>query len=656
MAWMGKEDKELELFRNLMEPPDIFEEGFSWSSLLAGFFVGLIMVPGSIYMGLLAGQGIGPAASWVTVILFLEMAKRAHRSLRQAQIFTLFYIAGGAVAMPFTGLLFAQFFVQSQAAIGQGMVDQIPVWYAPTNPTILATRDFFQKAWLPAIGLVLFHTLFSRLDNMVLGYGLFKLASDIEKLPFPMAPIGAQGLMALADDMAEKKSAGSSWRRRAFSIGGAVGLLFGFFYLGLPTLSSALLGKAISMFPIPFADWTGRTQNILPAVATGLSFDLGQFILGMVMPFWAVVGALGGLILTFILNPILYRHNVLVSWRPGDGTVETLFKNTVDFFFSFGVGISLAVAVIGILAIISSTRHRKPAAAQGPRVRVPTDRGDIPMPWVCLVYLATTVIYILVCGYLIGWHRGVMIVLLIYGFLYTPIISYVTARLEGMVGQALSIPLVREAGLILSGYQGIAVWFLPIPIQNYGGMTVFYRQAELTGTRFTSIWKAEVFIVPFVIVCSILFAQFIWSLAPIPSENYPYTMAMWELQARNNALLYSATTGGYSQFMEAFNLMYIGIGLTAGMVIFFVLKMISAPIFLLYGLIQGLNQTMPHSLVPQFLGCLLGRFYFQRKYGEQLWRRYIPVVSAGFGCGMGLITVFCIGIMFLSKSVFKMPF
>jgi hypothetical protein len=257
---------------------------------------------------------------------------------------------------------------------------------------------------------------------------------------------------------------------------------------------------------------------------------------------------------------------------------------------------------------------------------------------------------------LIDWHKGVMVVLLIYGFLYTPIISYVTARLEGMVGQALTIPLVREAGMILSGYEGIAVWFLPFPIHNYGVQTVFYRQAELTGTKFTSIWKSEVLIVPFVVLCSILFAQFIWSLAPIPSENYPFTVAMWELTARNRALLYSSTTEGYSQFHEAFNGAYIGIGFLSGMGVFALLKVFAAPVFLLYGMVKGLNQTLPHVVIPQFLGCLLGRFYFQRKLGVGVWRKSIPVLSAGFFCGAGLISVFCIGVMFLSKSVFKMPF
>ena len=84
-------------------------------------------------------------------------------------------------------------------------------------------------------------------------------------------------------------------------------------------------------------------------------------------------------------------------------------------------------------------------------------------------------------------------------------------------------------------------------------------------------------------------------------------MEIWELTAKNQALLYSATTEGYSQFHEAFNTHYIGIGLGIGMTLFAILKAFGAPIFLLYGLIQGLNQTLPHSVIPQFLGALLGR-------------------------------------------------
>ena len=72
-------DKELLEFQQVMEVPSTFEEGFNWTALLGALFVALLMVPGAIYMGLLAGADIGAASQWVTVILFIEVAKRDTR-------------------------------------------------------------------------------------------------------------------------------------------------------------------------------------------------------------------------------------------------------------------------------------------------------------------------------------------------------------------------------------------------------------------------------------------------------------------------------------------------------------------------------------------------------------------------------------------------
>ena len=90
--------------------------------------------------------------------------------------------------------------------------------------------------------------------------------------------------------------------------------------------------------------------------------------------------------------------------------------------------------------------------------------------------------------------------------------------------------------------------------------------------------------------------------------------------------------------------------------LFVVLYALKLPIMLVYGMVGGLNQTTPHGVLPQFIGALIGRYYFQKKYGVKLWRQYIPVVMAGFSCGMGLITIFCIGMNFLAKSMIKEPF
>ena len=655
-------DRELEEFRGLMEVPSTFQEGFSWSSLLGAVFVALVMVPGAIYMGLLAGtQQIGLAAQWVTVILFVEVAKRAHRTLNRSEIFVLYLMAAWAVGMPFRGLLWNQFYARSDAAMASGIASELPSWFAPAAESAsYATRSFLHWDWLPVLGLFMFGFFFSQVSSMVLGYGLFRLTSDIEKLPFPMAPVGAQGIMAVAEDMEEAQSGPrqKSWRWRVFSIGGALGLAFGLVYLGLPTITGALTGNPVQILPIPWSDFTGTTQHYLPAVATGMSWNLGNVIIGMVLPFWAMVGSFIGLIVTMVVNPILYHAEILHTWRSGDDTVQTLFKNNLDFYFSFQIGIAVAIAAAGIIMTVRRVAAARREAKRGEReavTAVPPGRGDIS-PWLIIgCYFVVTTIYILVCGFLIHWHRGVMAALVILGFFFTPLISYVTARLEGIAGQVVEVPMVREASLILSGYHGVAVWFLPIPFANYGGMTVFYRQCELTGTKFTSIWKAKIVLYPIILISSIFFMNFIWGLAEAPSAVYPYAQRMWELNALNQSIMYSATLGDYSQFEQAFRWEFLGAGTLFGGMLFGVLSALGTPVFLLYGVVRGLGQSLPHAIIPQFIGALIGRYYFQRRLGVK-WRQFIPVVSAGFMCGMGLLATLCIGITFISKAVIQLPF
>ncbi len=646
-----KLDKELEEFRDLMRRPDEFVDGFTWSSLAAAIFIALLMVPGAMYISLVAGTSSTSAATWVTSILFLEVARRTHKTLKRSEIFVLFYLCSAALGTPFAGLLWNQFIVQSDAVYAQGWQHDFPIWFAPTDPEVLGQRSFLTPEWLPAIGMVFLFSVLGRLDGRILGYGMFKATSDFEKLPFPMAPVGALGMLAL-----EEQGDEGSTRWRDFAIGGAIGLIFGLIYLGIPVLSNTIFNVTMQPLPIPFVDWTGKTESFLPAVATGMSFDLGAFFIGMVMPWWSVVGGFLGMLFMLVANPVLYATGILTEWRPGDGTIVTLYKNTIDFYFSFGIGLTLAVALIGFYSVWASVRRRRASVAtRDGQLGPPPGRGDIPN-WVIIgTYFFYVTFYILFSGWLIDWHRGVMIVLCVYGLVYTPVISYVTARLEGLCGQAVNLPLVREAGFILSGYKGLAIWFMPIPLSNYGEDTVFYRQAELTGTRFWSIWKADLFLVPFILVSSILFANFIWSLAPIPSPAYPFAQKMWDLQALNQTITWGATMDEFSPFYKAINLTYIGVGGVLGILLYGVLAVFSLPVLLCYGFVRSFGQSMPHTMILTFLGAVIGRFYFYKRMGPR-WRQTIPVVTAGFGCGMGLISMFCVGVTFLSKSVFQLGY
>jgi hypothetical protein len=344
----------------------------------------------------------------------------------------------------------------------------------------------------------------------------------------------------------------------------------------------------------------------------------------------------------------------------------TFYKNQIDFYFSFAVGVALAIAVVGFwsvgkayLAARERRRSGSLGAAQG-LFAVPKERGDIQVRWVIATYVGCSALYIAVSTWLLYVADGaiywpVVWVMGGYALVYTPAVSYVTARLEGIAGEVLNIPFVREATFILSGYQGVAVWFLPIPLHNYGAMTVFYRQCELTGTRFWSIWKSGILLTPIIIGGSLLFAHFIWGLGPIPSAQYVFAQEWWEVTAAQQAIVYSSTLGGFTEFEQAFNASYVLWGLVIGGGVFAVLAWFGAPVFLTYGIVRGLNQTLPFVVLPQFVGALIGQLYFKKRLGLA-WRQYAPVVFAGFSCGMGLVGTLCIGVTFVFKSVFTLPY
>lgn len=649
------DDKELKEYRDLLETPEHFEEGFDWKTIAGAIFIGFLMMPGSMYLNLVIGAGIGPAARWVTIILFAEVAKRAFTDMKQQEVFLLYYMAGAAMHSPFSGLLWNQYLVQSDAAKMLGLTEYIPSWVAPAiGSESLSARTFLHRDWLVPILLLIGSQIVQRIDHFGLGYALYRITSDVEKLPFPMAPVGALGTMALAETSEERKT---GWKWRVFSIGGVIGILFGCIYVLFPVVSGLIFTEPVRLIPIPWIDLTRHTEDVMPAVATGLQLDLGLVFTGMVLPFWAVIGGLIGQLITFIANPILFEHGILYRWHKGMGTVDTVFANNFDFYLSFGLGLGLAIGVIGIWQVAKSFRKGPGGVNYRDVFKSHPGRGDINF-WVSIaIYLFSTLAYVLLCRWLVPDFPWIFFVL--YGFIYTPVISYITARMEGIAGQFVSLPLVREASFIAGakffGYHGIEIWYAPIPIHNYGKATVDFREIELTGTSLRGIIKAEIVVFPVVMVASLLFSQFIWQLAPIPSAAYPYAQELWHLQALNNLLMQTSTLEGNSLFFQALNGGYMGAGLGLGLVTYAGLNALGLPVLLVYGVVRGLGQHIPHGLILEVIGALLGRYYFHKKYGA-MWRQYAPVLLAGFSCGMGLTGMFAMGCTLILKSLGKLAY
>ena len=74
-----------------------------------------------------------------------------------------------------------------------------------------------------------------------------------------------------------------------------------------------------------------------------------------------------------------------------------------------------------------------------------------------------------------------------------------------------------------------------------------------------------------------------------------------------------------------------------------------------YGIIRGLGQ-LPHYMVLEIAGALLGRFYFRKKYGEQRFLRNAPTVVAGYFTGVGLLSMATIALRLVQSAVSAAPF
>ena len=100
---------------------------------------------------------------------------------------------------------------------------------------------------------------------------------------------------------------------------------------------------------------------------------------------------------------------------------------------------------------------------------------------------------------------------------------------------------------------------------------------------------------------------------------------------------------------------YIGIGLLFSGVLYAALHVLHAPMAIFYGFVAGLGQW-PHFVILNFIGAILGRFYLQKRFGEERWRAYAPILLAGYSCGVGLIGMSSIAIALISKAVSQVVF
>ena len=643
-----------------------YEDGFNLRTVIAALFVGFIMLPGAIYLGLVTGQTMAGAAQWVTLILFIEIAKRSFIKLRTQEIILIYWVAGGLVMMggklgtganlfggPFGGKIWDQYLIQSPQA--DGLAQYVPSWLTPPRGSeALLKRSFFHRDWLVPIGVLVAYMALFQINRLSLGYVLFRVTSDIERLQFPMAPVQAGGATALAETSGKKEG----WRWRMFSIGSFIGIIWGLLYVVVPTLSEVFLTDTVQILPIPFIDFTSSIKAVVPATIFGVGTDLLHIFWGFVLPFWVVVGTfMGSMTVNFIANPILYSKGILHTWSPGMTAIPTQLSNQLDFWISFSIGTAILVMLVGFWMIGKTFRNmKKKAKVTAPSHSLPEGRGDMAI-WKALgIWALSTAGFVLLVNVLVPdfpwWITA------LFGFIYTPLSSYIAARMIGIAGQPYgsAIPYLRESVFILSGYKGAALWFAPVPMFDHSYQVNTFKQLELTKTKFGGIVKVTILTFVVMLICSFLFWSLIWKLGPIPSSSYPFVQKMWPFFSTMQAMWAKSTLpGGRSMILDVIQAKYIFTGLGTGALLYGLLSLMGAPILIFYGMIGGITQW-PHFILLQFIGAMFGRFYFRKRFGKAQWSAYAPILLAGYSCGIGLISMVSIAVALIAKAVSHVVF
>lgn len=652
-----------------------FEEGFTIKTVIGALFIALFMLPGGMYLGLVAGWGVGDAAEWVTIVLFAEVARRSFMPLRKQEIYILFYVAASLTTVinagrglgggPFANMVWNAYFISSEPA--RPIADQIPQWAIPsaTSPAVVQ-RDLFHpdwwrpNTWQPWVvgfwkpGLLLVLTeICGRLSWMSMGYALFRVTSDVERLPFPFAPVAAQGATALAEAGTE------SWRWSIFSAGAVVGMLFGLVYVAVPIITGLIFGTPVQILPIPFADYTVNMESLLPAAIVGISFSLGNVLIGFVLPYEIVLGAAVASVLGMIvINPILYHAGLLPNYRFGSDAITTKLSVDMDFWLSIGIGVNIAIAIIGFWmvgkALADARRLRRETKYS---LAPPLGRGDVPVVWAIAVWLACTLLLIGLCRVLVPGFPTWM--LFAFGLLWSPLNSYISARMHGLTGRGVGFPYLREGSVVATGYQKIDIWYAPLPLMDHGWAAQRFREVELTQTRFTSVLKAEALMLPVLLVASFMFWSFFWRSTPVPSVQLPFAQKFWPVDATMSAVIQQInvprTDGEANWFLRAIKFDYIGYGILGGLATYGLFAVFKLPLLFFYGFAGGLG-LFPANTLPQLLGAWFGRRYMVKRYGAETWRAYAPVLLAGFSCGTGLVGMASIALALIAKVVAKLPY
>jgi hypothetical protein len=160
-----------------------------------------------------------------------------------------------------------------------------------------------------------------------------------------------------------------------------------------------------------------------------------------------------------------------------------------------------------------------------------------------------------------------------------------------------------------------------------------------------------------VLPASFVFWAFFWHTNQIPSSQFPFANKMWPIAATFEAMFdrINSKGGGMQWVHQSINYSRIGWGIFSGLGLYGLFSLVRIPVLFFYGFVGGIGANPP-DVITTFIGAYLSKTYFEKRFGLENWRKYTPVLLAGFSCGTGLIAMASIALALIAKSVNYLPF
>lgn len=607
----------------------------------------LIFIPVSCYLNLTVGAagGAATAATFVIIIMFSEITRYFGKSLTKQELFIMFSVISFVTAIipPFYWLIWRAWYARHPVfyqvlLLDTPITELIPFWFVPKDLGVLESRTFFQIEWLLPLAINSAMALLTFLQSISLALLFGYVFVEVEKLEFPMGHVQA----SLISTLSERKE--QQMRFFVFAVGaGAV--------LGALVYIPQVMGAPI--IPLPWADFTPWLQDIVPGAIIGLATDPTIYVTGMIIPLNVAICALISSFAVYIVMNNLFLTvftGAFPKWADeffsGMKIAALQYRSYLRIWLPIQFGFTIGMALFYILVVRKEIVRSLKLLVSAPKEKGSGEKVFPSLYVILALFFGSSIMSLILFLYLVPGYSVMVATVVTLG--YTFLAGLITSRTLAIGAVTPVIAYPWRIVTASTGYQGFTAWDFTPAIGGYNSATIVQsiKVAYLTGTKPMDYIKLLSVGYVIALFLGLIFYDFFWRIAPIPSSVYPFTMLFWP-QYMLEVLLFSI---GQIEI----NLEVVIVSIVVAMAIVATERGLGkfGVAFSAIGVIIGIFQIPPMA-IAFFIGSLLSSKVMPRVWSA--WREQLYIIMGGIVAGLSISIGIGIATSLLMKSPWIWP-